>query len=154
MAFKRFLLIFEDFLHISRIIFDKNYMIRYKISQKRTGEQANKAKFLWGLAECARRVSIKICSTRTRRLAHQLIFLHPARNHRFDPSNLQLENTLKLLVIQSCRGSLDQPSYDGVESSATKGQLSSEWIYEVIVCPKITTKNYRDFCTASLLLQG
>ena len=28
----------------------------------------------------------------------------------------------------------------------TKGQLNSEWIYEVIVSPKIPTKNYRDFC--------
>ena len=35
-----------------------------------------------------------------------------------------------------------------------KGQLNSEWIYEVIVCPKIPTKNYRDFCPGILLLQG
>ena len=35
-----------------------------------------------------------------------------------------------------------------------KGQLNSEWIYEVIVCPKIPTKNFRDFCPGSLLLQG
>ena len=27
-----------------------------------------------------------------------------------------------------------------------KGQLNSEWIYEVIVSSKIPTKNYRDFC--------
>jgi hypothetical protein len=27
-----------------------------------------------------------------------------------------------------------------------KGQLNSEWIYEVIVSPKIQTKNYKDFC--------
>jgi hypothetical protein len=27
-----------------------------------------------------------------------------------------------------------------------KGQLNSEWIYVVIVSPKIPTKNYRDFC--------
>ena len=26
------------------------------------------------------------------------------------------------------------------------GQLNSEWIYEVIVSPKIPTKNYQDFC--------
>ena len=32
-----------------------------------------------------------------------------------------------------------------------KGQLNSEWIYEVIVSPKISTKNYRDFCPGSLL---
>ena len=31
----------------------------------------------------------------------------------------------------------------------TKGQLNSEWIYEVIVCPKILAKNYRDFCPGS-----
>ena len=28
----------------------------------------------------------------------------------------------------------------------TKGQLISEWIYEVIVSPKIRTKNCQDFC--------
>ena len=27
-----------------------------------------------------------------------------------------------------------------------KGQLNSEWIYEVIVSPKKPTKNYKDFC--------
>ena len=33
----------------------------------------------------------------------------------------------------------------------TKGQLNSEWIYEVIVSPKIPTKNLKDFCPGSLL---
>ena len=28
----------------------------------------------------------------------------------------------------------------------TKGQLNSEWIYEVIVSPKMQTKTYKDFC--------
>ena len=27
-----------------------------------------------------------------------------------------------------------------------KGQLNSEWIYEVIVSPKMQTENYKDFC--------
>ena len=30
-------------------------------------------------------------------------------------------------------------------------QLNSEWIYEVIISPKIPTKNYRDFSPGSLL---
>ena len=29
---------------------------------------------------------------------------------------------------------------------SSKGQLNSEWIYEVIVSPKMQTKNYKDFC--------
>ena len=33
----------------------------------------------------------------------------------------------------------------------TKGQLNPIWIYEVIISPKIPTKNYRDFCPGSLL---
>ena len=33
----------------------------------------------------------------------------------------------------------------------TKGQLNSEWIYEVIVSPKMPTKNWKDFCPESLL---
>ena len=28
----------------------------------------------------------------------------------------------------------------------TKSQLNSEWIYEVIVSPKLQTRNYKDFC--------
>ena len=28
----------------------------------------------------------------------------------------------------------------------SKGQLNSEWIYEVIVSPKMPTKNFKDFC--------
>ena len=32
-----------------------------------------------------------------------------------------------------------------------KGQLNSEWKYEVIVSPKFPTKNYKDFCPGSLL---
>ena len=35
-----------------------------------------------------------------------------------------------------------------------KGQLNSEWIYEVIVSPKMPTKIFKDFCPGSLLLQG
>ena len=27
-----------------------------------------------------------------------------------------------------------------------KGQLNSEWIYDVIVSPKMPTKNCKDFC--------
>ena len=30
-------------------------------------------------------------------------------------------------------------------------QLNSEWIYEVMVSPKIQTKNYRDFCTRGVV---
>ena len=33
----------------------------------------------------------------------------------------------------------------------TKGQLNSELIYEVIVSPKMPTKNFKDFCPGSLL---
>ena len=38
--------------------------------------------------------------------------------------------------------------------SLPKGQLNSEWIYEVIVSPKMPTKNLKDFCPGSLLLKG
>ena len=31
-----------------------------------------------------------------------------------------------------------------------KGQLNSEWIYEVIISPKMPTENYQDFCAGSL----
>ena len=29
----------------------------------------------------------------------------------------------------------------------TKGRLNSEWSYEIIVSPKMQTKNYKDFCS-------
>ena len=41
--------------------------------------------------------------------------------------------------------------YNVESSRAGKGQLNSEWIYEVIVSPKMPTKNFPDFCLGSLL---
>ena len=38
-----------------------------------------------------------------------------------------------------------------VDLALTKGQLDSEWIYEVIVSPKMPTKNYLGFYPGSLL---
>ena len=32
------------------------------------------------------------------------------------------------------------------EFGSTKGQFNSEWNYEIIVSPKMQTKNYKDFC--------
>ena len=37
------------------------------------------------------------------------------------------------------------------QNVAYKGQLNSEWTYEVIVSPKMPTKNHQDFCLGSLL---
>jgi hypothetical protein len=36
-------------------------------------------------------------------------------------------------------------------SDTVKGQLNSEWIYEVIVSPKMPTKNFKEYCPDSLL---
>ena len=36
--------------------------------------------------------------------------------------------------------------YKYIYTTFTKGQLNSEWIYEVIVSPKQQNKNYKDFC--------
>ena len=33
-----------------------------------------------------------------------------------------------------------------ISVEAAKGQLNSEWIYEIIVSPKMQTKIYKDFC--------
>ena len=41
-----------------------------------------------------------------------------------------------------------------LDGKKTKGQLNSEWIFEVIVSPKMATKIFKDFCPGSLLLQG
>ena len=35
-----------------------------------------------------------------------------------------------------------------------KGQINSEWMYEVIVSPKMQTKNYQDFCPGRKFLRG
>ena len=32
-----------------------------------------------------------------------------------------------------------------------KGQLNSEWIYEIIISPKMPKKKYKDICSGSLL---
>ena len=38
------------------------------------------------------------------------------------------------------------PKTHGKVVEIAKGQLNSEWIYEVIVSPKMPTKNCKDFC--------
>ena len=38
-----------------------------------------------------------------------------------------------------------------VKLKHTKGQLNSEWIYDVIVSPEIPTKNFKNYCLLSLL---
>ena len=41
-----------------------------------------------------------------------------------------------------------------VDLTPTKGQLNSELIYEVIVSPKMPTKNVKDFCPEILHIFG
>ena len=36
--------------------------------------------------------------------------------------------------------------WEKFENESDKGQLNSEWIYEVIVSPKMPIKNFKDFC--------
>ena len=72
-------------------------------------------------------------------------------------------NLIALLLVLTGTANIDATGYlhqeilvirnynnnnDGLKKvkDAAKGQLNSEWIYEVIVSPKIPTKNYRDFC--------
>ena len=43
------------------------------------------------------------------------------------------------LVLLRTKRTLAMPSY-------SKGQLNSEWIYEVIISPKMPTKKFPDFC--------
>ena len=68
----------------------------------------------------------------------------------FNAFHVQLPQCNKLLRITMGR----QYFVDSLRTVGTKGQLNSEWIYEVIVCPKTPTKNYRDFCPGSLLEIG
>ena len=72
-------------------------------------------------------------------------------------------NLIALLLVLTGTANIDATGYlhqeiliirnynnnnDGLKKvkDAAKVQLNSEWIYEVIVSPKIPTKNYRDFC--------
>jgi hypothetical protein len=53
------------------------------------------------------------------------------------------------IVDQLCTYKPDRPDgrcHDLITLMSTKGQLNSEWIYEVIVSLKMPTKNYQDFC--------
>ena len=36
--------------------------------------------------------------------------------------------------------------YESSDLPTSKGQWNSEWIYEVIVYPKMQTYNYKEFC--------
>jgi len=68
--------------------------------------------------------------------------------HTFQPARNVQENTKKWQGTPY--PSLKVTNLD-IRFFNDKGQLDSEWIYEVIVSSKIATKNYRDFCTGSLL---
>ena len=52
-----------------------------------------------------------------------------------------------------CEGEFCEYGWDqgqNIESQPkSKGQLNSEWIYEVIISPKMPTENYQDFCPGS-----
>ena len=47
--------------------------------------------------------------------------------------------------------SLRTGTFDDSLPTLLKGQLNSEQIYEVIVSPKMPTKNFSDFCPGGLL---
>ena len=68
------------------------------------------------------------------------------------------EINLELVVFQklfsqtpALNGSFAKLTYRQKILDLIKGQLNSNWIYEVIISSKISTKNYRDFCPGSLL---
>ena len=53
---------------------------------------------------------------------------------------------LLISIIQVGDFVLIYPKFLNFDTEAPKGQLNSELIYEVIVSPKMQTKNYKDFC--------
>ena len=55
-------------------------------------------------------------------------------------SNCLLTYTTK----QKVKGTKQESKSKSLDSP--KGQLNSEWIYEVIISPKMKIKNYKDFC--------
>ena len=79
-------------------------------------------------------------------------------------SSAVVENKLyfDLLLLKfhgkSCKNAMDRKFQEilcllckRVNLCTVKGQLNSEWIYEVIVSPKMPTKDFPDFCPGSLL---
>ena len=54
-------------------------------------------------------------------------------------TQLQKKNTFWIWIMILIK-------YLSTSSEVVKGQLNPEWIYEVIVSPKMQTKNYKDFC--------
>ena len=44
-------------------------------------------------------------------------------------------------------------NWEGCVEISTKGQVNSEWIFEVIVSSKIPTKNYKDFWPLAMKCQ-
>ena len=47
-------------------------------------------------------------------------------------------------TIYSCK--INRRGYLKISGVTTKGQIISEFPYEIIVSPKIPTKNFQDFC--------
>ena len=73
---------------------------------------------------------------------------HVSQCARLYHSGLSLSLLLLSLVKIFLKSNLNfwQQAWHGLFSRDLKGQLHSEWIYEVIVSPKMQTKNYKDFC--------
>ena len=54
-------------------------------------------------------------------------------------------------VLNKTTGKMENKLTKHADYIAPKGQLNSECIYEVIVSPKIPTKNFSDFCPGGLI---
>ena len=69
---------------------------------------------------------------------------------------MDILDTAKVLLKQNSNSNSTVKSIQSFlakqnQMTCNKGQLNSEWIYDVIVSPKMPTKNFKDFCPGSLL---
>ena len=84
----------------------------------------------WPFSASVNRISM-------RQFSVTLFIIHPPKKTR----------QLKLLLIaqRAVKKDVSILEFQDIPILSTKGQLNSELIYEVIVSPKMQTKNYKDF---------
>ena len=59
--------------------------------------------------------------------------------------------TYKMAMHAKIKRNIGQSRFFFLICKLSKGQLNSEWIYDVIVSPKMPTKMFKDFCPGSFL---
>ena len=128
-------------IQFTQVGFLRNYFNPQRKDERMKSSFPKGQKYLSSEKECA---TSSICSV-SNSTTHSRVIQNNLKNQSV---------SWKMQVIGACGAKRIPESYRFPRNkqlpwkilNEPKGQLNSEWIYEVIVSPKMPTKNYQDFC--------